>query len=537
MHADPPAAVPAGAARPGSSLLPRSEFGTFDRLSQWAFDAYLAGTWETALRWCREGEALCAAAGDELTPRYLVFTAAACRLELADPAGAAAEAVRLLGRLPAHERAWRAKVLALLADARLAQGRSSAAMDALAEAHHLAAAPGSSYNDMSAAFSTAAAFRTMLLFEHSGALLEQVRRSPWAAGSRTAVLRALALHRALWGCCLDLRGERRAAREQYVAALSAVAALAAAARERADDAMDRRALALEGFVLQRLGEDELALARIRQARAGAPVREELVEVRAARLATAVVLARAGRVERARALLAALAGTRVHEDRELWDALGHEALAEVETAAAPQAGPASALAAWRRLSELSMSRLWRERESRFEALRDRARLRALTEEAARVAQELSTDPLTGLGNRRRLQPLLEPGGGLGEAALLFVDVDGFKDVNDRWSHAVGDEVLRRLAQVVRGACREDDVAVRYGGDEFVVVLADAAGAGRAAQRLLRAVREQDWEQVQPGLRVRVSVGAAVRPTLLEALDAADEAMLAAKRGGRDRLATA
>ena len=99
MHVASPLPAPAAGARPGSSLLPRSEFGTFDRLSQWAFEAYLAGTWETALRWCREGEALCAAAGDELTPRYLVFTAAACRLELADPAGAAAEAVRLVEEL------------------------------------------------------------------------------------------------------------------------------------------------------------------------------------------------------------------------------------------------------------------------------------------------------------------------------------------------------------------------------------------------------------------------------------------------------
>ncbi|WP_369056443.1 diguanylate cyclase [Kineococcus terrestris] len=530
-------AVPAARRPPAAVLARREEFGPYDLLAELAFAQYLAGSWDAALRACREGVALCTAAGDETTVRYLSFTTAACLLEVLDPSGAAAEAQALLDRLPEQESAWRAKTLALLADARLALGRTSAATDALAQAHALAADPGRSYNGMSAAFSTATAFRSLLLFELCQELLEQVRRSPWLDVARTAVLRAVAVNRTLWGCCLALSGDPAAARAQHLAALSDVAALAAAARDVGDAAMARRALALEGFLLHRLGEDELALARAREALAGGGVRDGLVELRAARLALAVVLARAGEPERARAVLAEVAAVRVHEDRELWEALGHEALAEVESAAA--AVPIPVVAAWRQLARASTARLWRDRESRFEALTDRVRLRALDEEAARASRELRTDPLTGLGNRRELQRLREraaaPAAG-DAAAVLFVDVDDFKAVNDTFSHAVGDAVLRRLADVVRGACRGADVPLRYGGDEFVVVLADPAGAGPAARRVLEAVRRLAWDEVAPGLRVRVSVGSATRGDLAAALAAADAAMLAAKRSGRDRLVT-
>ncbi|WP_432547475.1 diguanylate cyclase [Kineococcus sp. SYSU DK004] len=531
--------VPAARRPPAAALARREEFGPYDRLAELAFAQYLAGSWDAALRACREGVALCTAAGDETTVRYLSFTTAACLLEVLDPSGAAAEAQALLDRLPEQETAWRAKTLALLADARLALGRTSAAMDALARAHALAADPGRSYNGMSAAFSTATAFRSLLLFELCQELLEGVRRSPWLDVARTAVLRAVAVNRTLWGCCLALSGDPAAARAQHVAALSDVAALAAAAREGGDAAMARRALALEGFLLHRLGEDPLALARVREALAGGGVRDGLVELRAARLALAVVLARSGEPETARAVLAEVAAVHVHEDRELWEALGHEALAEVESAAA--AVPAPVVRAWRQLARASTARLWRDRESRFEALTDRIRLRALDEEAARASRELRTDPLTGLGNRRELQRLRERAGAAapaagGAAAVLFVDVDDFKAVNDTFSHAVGDAVLRRLADVVRGACRGADVPLRYGGDEFVVVLADPAGAGPAARRVLEAVRRLAWDEVAPGLRVRVSVGSATRGDLASALAAADAAMLAAKRSGRDRLVT-
>nr|WP_240895200.1 GGDEF domain-containing protein [Kineococcus siccus] len=192
----------------------------------------------------------------------------------------------------------------------------------------------------------------------------------------------------------------------------------------------------------------------------------------------------------------------------------------------------------------MARLWRDREGRFEALADRARVQTLEQEAARHSAAVLTDPLTGLGNRRRLQERLDDeaaaaraGRAVDPAALLFVDVDEFKAVNDTCSHGTGDLVLQRLGQLVQAACRHGDTAIRYGGDEFVVLLSDAAGAAEAAERLLAAVRGEDWRVLDPRLSVRVSVGCAVRASVAEALACADAALSTAKRAGRDRVVRA
>lgn len=121
-----------------------------------------------------------------------------------------------------------------------------------------------------------------------------------------------------------------------------------------------------------------------------------------------------------------------------------------------------------------------------------------------------DPLTGVGNRRTLQAAArELGqnqvvGSLG-AAMLFVDLDGFKDVNDRYGHSVGDEVLRVVAARLRAAVRPDDLVTRYGGDEFLILARDidAAGARSLANRVSAALTEP----VTAGGRA-VPVGASV-----------------------------
>src|SRR4029078_9026257 len=123
-----------------------------------------------------------------------------------------------------------------------------------------------------------------------------------------------------------------------------------------------------------------------------------------------------------------------------------------------------------------SSLWSERESRFFGPRARISLRALAAEASQLGRDAMIDPLTGLGNRRMLDAgIAESLGG----AALFVDGGLFQAVNDRCSHAVGDEVLRRIADILRAHCRTHDVVVRFGGDEFVVLLPATDAAGAAA----------------------------------------------------------
>ncbi|NIZ93093.1 GGDEF domain-containing protein [Kineococcus rubinsiae] len=528
----------------GTDLVPLSEFGPYDVLSDWALALSNSGQWERALLRCREGELLCAAAGDVLTLRFLQFIRGLSHLETGDTVAAIAVGDRLLGELPPDLPAWRAKVLALNAEALLTQGLPTAAMDALSEALALAQDPAASYNHLSAAFSTATALRSMLLFEQCHSLLTRVAQAPHAAGVRTNVRRALAITSALWGCLLDLTGDAGGARRRYVEALGETAAMSASAQETGADEMRWRAQALEGFVLHRLGQDDLGYARIQEALAGFPPRDELVEVRAARLAEAVVLARRGRGEEAREVLASFRHVTVHENRELWEALGTAALADVDLEPVREEGARAAAHGWRRMSELAMARLWRDREGRFEALADRARVQTLVQEAVRHSAAVLTDPLTGLGNRRMLQERLDAeaaatraGRRVDAAALLFVDVDEFKAVNDTCSHGTGDVVLQRLGHLVQTACRHGDTAIRYGGDEFVVLLSDAAGATEAADRLLAAVRAEDWRVLDSRLDVRVSVGCAVRPTVAEALASADAALFAAKRAGRDRVVRA
>jgi diguanylate cyclase (GGDEF)-like protein len=160
-----------------------------------------------------------------------------------------------------------------------------------------------------------------------------------------------------------------------------------------------------------------------------------------------------------------------------------------------------------------------------------------------------DPLTGLSNRILLQDFLAQAVARARrsgssVALLLVDLDGFKSVNDRHGHAVGDKVLIALAQRFLGIVRESDNVARFGGDEFVIVLQDLeqrAPALRAAERLLAAARQP--VELLPGLSVEISasVGIAFFPQDAVATDGllkcADQAMYAAKAAGQDCWRTA
>jgi diguanylate cyclase len=189
-------------------------------------------------------------------------------------------------------------------------------------------------------------------------------------------------------------------------------------------------------------------------------------------------------------------------------------------------------------------LWQERERRLEAVMMRMQMLDLAEENERVEQAATEDPLTGLGNRRRLDlTLLDMAAdGTETGCLLFIDLDRFKDVNDTFSHAIGDEVLKTVAALLRTESRDTDVLARYGGDEFVVVLRNTSlkEAMRAGERIRAAVAEYPWSRLARGLSAHVSVGVAEhRPgmTYDEVMCAADAALYSAKQLGRDRVAVA
>ncbi|MFC4638999.1 sensor domain-containing diguanylate cyclase [Deinococcus hohokamensis] len=160
------------------------------------------------------------------------------------------------------------------------------------------------------------------------------------------------------------------------------------------------------------------------------------------------------------------------------------------------------------------------------------------------QQAQQDPLTGLLNRRGLDLHLhrlqgEPGTGPRRALMVaLLDIDHFKSVNDRHSHAVGDAVLRTVAHLLTDTARSDTLLSRYGGEEFL--LAARVGDARAAYTLLercRAVIEaHDWAPLLAGRALTVSVGYALgQPqTFSETLLAADEQLYAAKQGGRNRV---
>jgi len=164
--------------------------------------------------------------------------------------------------------------------------------------------------------------------------------------------------------------------------------------------------------------------------------------------------------------------------------------------------------------------------------------------AQLERVATTDPLTGLANRQAYdilmaQALKESDRGTGPLSIALVDVDNFKQINDRFGHVVGDEVLRSIAAVVRATIRDADILCRWGGEEFLLVLKgcrrDAAVA--VAEKIREAV---DGAAVAAGgelVRTTLSIGVAERflrepePALLARADAA---LRAAKGAGKNRV---
>jgi sigma-B regulation protein RsbU (phosphoserine phosphatase) len=179
----------------------------------------------------------------------------------------------------------------------------------------------------------------------------------------------------------------------------------------------------------------------------------------------------------------------------------------------------------------------------------ARLHSTAEAVSERNRELDalahTDPLTRLGNRRALGAAFEaalgrasPDAASPRGALLVIDVDHFKAINDRWGHDAGDKALVSLAGALSGCIRRSDTAVRLGGEEFGLWLPDAGpeAAGRVAEKVHRSLRQHPMPD---GLPLTVSIGVAVldgpadASELTALLKRADEAVYAAKAAGRNR----
>jgi len=196
---------------------------------------------------------------------------------------------------------------------------------------------------------------------------------------------------------------------------------------------------------------------------------------------------------------------------------------------------------------------RERRIRTESLESRARVvqwqldmrsseQSRTELAAsaeRLERLSLEDPLTGIANRRcfelRANDLLrESKQDRRPLSVALIDVDNFKQVNDTHSHLVGDNVLKTIAALMKQQIREDDLAVRLAGDEFILLLrrVDLAHASEVCERFKAAVKSFDWNAIAPGLAVTVSVGLAQSEgdeSLESLVHRSDAAMYRSKRG--------
>jgi diguanylate cyclase (GGDEF)-like protein len=164
--------------------------------------------------------------------------------------------------------------------------------------------------------------------------------------------------------------------------------------------------------------------------------------------------------------------------------------------------------------------------------------------AELAHRAAHDPLTGLPNRARFAEHLDQALTAGAApndgvAVLFLDLDGFKTVNDALGHAAGDALLVAVAERLRRCVRPGDAIARLGGDEFTVLLAGVTGleeAARVADRMRQALAEPfaiGGREVVVTTSVGIAVGAVGDGVERDLVREADAAMYRAKRGGDDR----
>jgi len=162
----------------------------------------------------------------------------------------------------------------------------------------------------------------------------------------------------------------------------------------------------------------------------------------------------------------------------------------------------------------------------------------------LEEQATTDGLTGLVNHRTFQERFTTMLGRAErhelaVSLLLTDIDHFKKINDSYGHPTGDEVLRKVAAILKASARKIDIVARYGGEEFALVLegTDRAGARQLAERIRQEVEQQSFPSSKGTFGATLSIGVASYPDDArekpEIIARADQSLYAAKHGGRNR----
>ncbi|WP_147199153.1 sensor domain-containing diguanylate cyclase [Pantoea sp. CCBC3-3-1] len=163
---------------------------------------------------------------------------------------------------------------------------------------------------------------------------------------------------------------------------------------------------------------------------------------------------------------------------------------------------------------------------------------LQDKIGRLKFEVQTDPLTSLLNRRGLSAVLEYFIATNQPfAVLALDIDHFKRVNDTWGHDVGDSVIKNVAQQLGKSSRQTDVVCRNGGEEFLMILpgADRDMAGAIAERVRKRIEQQEQELVgHVTISIGVALWAADNASVERVFKQADDALYAAKNAGRNRV---
>ncbi|MDI3548779.1 MAG: two-component system, cell cycle response regulator, partial [Halanaerobiales bacterium] len=162
----------------------------------------------------------------------------------------------------------------------------------------------------------------------------------------------------------------------------------------------------------------------------------------------------------------------------------------------------------------------------------------------LKERVERDVLTGLYNRLAVKRILSKLWSNAHVtntplAVAMLDLDNFKEVNDKYGHVVGDELLKKVSYIIKKSLREGDVAIRYGGEEFVIILpkTDSGGAKIPLERIRKRIEDETFTDT--GIKSTVSIGVSVYPddcplNMEELIKYADAALYEAKARGKNRI---